>query len=100
MIYLEYENDGRVTLQHFMPFDAINGIKNSQGDICTQEELLSKGGILINSIPTPDNTIDKDATLCVNLSTKKLYYVYTERPQTDADRISNLEIAIANMMGV
>jgi len=91
-IYIEYDKTtGSVKTQHFMPFDSVNGIKNLDGTICTENELLARGGILVDSIPTPENIENKDFALYVNLSTKTLYYVYVDKIKTQFEINNELQ---------
>lgn len=91
MIYVEFDQDGRVTLLHYMPFDPMEGITNAEGNICTPEELTAKGGLLVTAIPTAVQQEGKNSELRVNLDSKELYYVYEDAPLTPEQELAQLK---------
>ena len=104
-IYIEYDKTtGVVKTQYFMPFDSVNEIKNQYGDICTETDLLARGGMLVDDIPTPENTETKDFALYVNLDTETLYYIYTDKIKTQFEinnelQSQNAQIILALVTG-
>ncbi|MBX4259722.1 hypothetical protein KTC96_24670 (plasmid) [Clostridium estertheticum] len=94
MIYIEYNADGMVSTQHFMPFDKFNGIKNADGNISTEAELNAKG-LLVESIPQMKIEEGKNGALYINISTKELFYKFTDVPKTEVEILRD-QIALMN----
>lgn len=85
---------------HYKPFDPIMGMGE------TEEQLKSEGALL-DSIPSIDQTqinSGKSATMFYNPTKGEAFYEYYDVPKTQEqitqDRLTAVEIAIANMMGV
>jgi hypothetical protein len=64
MRYIEHDNNGMVTFEHCVPFDAINGLDKTQTE-------LEQTGLLVDDIPS--KTIS-GTRLYVNPETKELWY--------------------------
>lgn len=86
-IYIEVDNDFRVTKIHRMPFDPNNGMGY------TREELERKG-FFVDSIPTPVNKVGRRSVAMYNPDTKSVYYEYIGIPMSDKERIDYLEGAM------
>lgn len=85
---------------HYMPFDSKHGFGKTQAE-------LEQEGILVASIPEPQQIKGKQAILYCNPSTKELWYEYEDIPITEETKIAELEkqvnalnIAMAEIMGV
>lgn len=87
MIFIKHDN-GKVNYTHYMPFDEKHGLGKTQ-------EQLEQEGILVDSIPEPQQTEGKLAILYCNPDTKETYYEYEDMPKTpedeQAERIEQLE---------
>lgn len=64
----------RVTLTHYMPFDAVNGLGKT-------EEELSTEGALVDVIPEPEQQPGKIAVAHYTPE-KGVYYEYEDAPQS------------------
>lgn len=82
MIFLEMENNELTGFRHFQPFDKNNGLGES-------EDQLLQRGILVESIPEPEDILGKESVLKFNGST--LYYEYVDRPLSSDEEISILK---------
>ncbi|WP_432408570.1 hypothetical protein [Wukongibacter sp. M2B1] len=92
MIYLEVNDEGFVTFQHNMPFDAKHGLRKTQ-------EQLEQEGILVNSIPEPEQIEGKQAVLYYD-ETQGLYYQYEDiklKEDLQQDMIDQLILDNLNM---
>lgn len=83
-IYIEVDENFRVTKIHRMPFDPNNGMGY------TREELERKG-FFVEEIPNPVNQTGKRAVAMYNPDIKKVYYEYVGIPMSDKERIDQLE---------
>lgn len=108
MIYLgEFQqvenNKYKVGYIHYMPFHEKHGLGK------TVEE-LEQEGILVDSIPEPQQIEGKAPILYCNPETKELWYEYEDIPKTQEEKqqeeiealkqsIAELTIAITMMMG-
>lgn len=94
MIYIEWDSNNRIVLQHFFPFHETEGLGK------TEAELLMTGA-LVESIPepVPQAGYCKEG-LYINPETKELYYNYAPIPKTDAQRISELETLVLQLGGL
>lgn len=80
MIYIKYNEQDRVTLQHFQPLDPVNGLGLS-------EEELKLSGIFVESIPAPlEPAIGKTAILYAN----PLRWEYEDRSLTQKEKLQNM----------
>src|SRR5699024_6182997 len=99
MIYLgelvkkEY-NSYVVGFVHYMPFHEVHGMGKSK-------EELEQEGILVDSIPEPQQIEGKSAVLHFNPETKDLWYEYEDKPKTpeelQQEKIESLEQSIAEL---
>lgn len=71
MIYIKINNNNEVEFQHLKPFDPVLGMNK------TEEELL-KDGILVESVPVPEQINGKVPIL--KYDGTKLYYEYQDVP--------------------
>ncbi|GKV70295.1 hypothetical protein NCCP2716_27930 [Sporosarcina sp. NCCP-2716] len=78
MIYLKHIN-GKVAFTHFMPFDEKEGLGKS-------EEELKKEGILVESIPEPEQREGFASILNVNPEDNSLFYTYEEVPMSQEEQ--------------
>ena len=90
-IYIETDENFRVTKIHRMPFDPNNGMGY------TKEELERKG-FFVNEIPNPVNQIGRRAIAMYNPDNKTVYYEYINIPISDKERVEQLENAVNFMM--
>lgn len=90
-IYIEIDNNFRVTKIHRMPFDPNNGMGYSR-------EELEKKGFFVNTIPDPVNKTGKRAVAMYNPDTKSIYYEYVNIPMSDKHRIELMENALNTMI--
>lgn len=90
-IYIETDENFRVTKIHRMPFDPNNGMGY------TREE-LEKKGFFVNEIPEPKNQIGKRSIAMYNPDTKSIYYEYVNVNLSDKERVEQLENAMNFMM--
>jgi hypothetical protein len=77
MVALKTTEDG-LLMRHNMPLDKKNGIKNENGIICTEEELISKGWYLFETLPLPEQIEGKESILKLDES-GNVYYEYRDR---------------------
>lgn len=93
MIFLRVDGE-EVTTIHYMPFDTEHGLNK------TAEE-LEQEGILVDSIPEPEEVEGKDPVLYCNPETKELWYEYEDIPKTEeeiqAEKVESLEQSIAEL---
>lgn len=90
-IYIEIDNDFRVTKIHRMPFDPNNGMGYSR-------EELEKKGFFVKEVPNPVNKAGKRAVAMYNPDTKSIYYEYVNIPLSDKKRMELLENALNTMI--
>ena len=86
-IYIETDENFRVTKIHRMPFDPNNGMGY------TREE-LEKKGFFVEEIPEPINQIGRRAIAMYNPDTKSVFYEYVSVPMSDKERVEQLENAM------
>lgn len=86
-IYIETDENFRVTKIHRMPFDPVNGMGYSR-------EELEKKGFFVNEIPEPKNQIGKRSIAMYNPDTKSIYYEYVSVNLSDKERVEQLENAM------
>lgn len=86
-IYIETDENFRVTKVHNMPLDPVNGMGY------TREELEQKG-YFVDEIPAPINKTGRRAIKMYNPDTKSIYYEYIGIPMSDKERINYLENAM------
>lgn len=78
MIFLTIDNDiGKINLIHYKPFDSKYGLGKTQSQ-------LEQEGILVDSIPEPEQIEGKQAILYYD-ETQELYYQYEDVPKTKKD---------------
>ena len=85
-IYIETDNEFRVTKVHRMPFDPNNGMGY------TREELERKG-YFVEEIPQAVNKVGRRSIMMYNPDTKSIYYEYVGVPLSDKERADQLENA-------
>lgn len=90
-IYIETDNDFRVTKVHRMPFDPNNGMGY------TREE-LEKKGFFVEEIPDAANKVGRRSIMMYNPDTRSIYYEYVSIPMSDKERADQLENALNFMM--
>lgn len=90
-IYIEVDENFRVTKIHRMPFDPNNGMGY------TREE-LEKKGFFVDEIPNPVNQVGRRAIAMYNPDIKKVYYEYIGVPMSDKERVEQLENAMNFLM--
>ncbi len=94
MIFLKYNETGKVNYTHYMPFHEKYGLGK------TKEE-LEQEGVLVDSIPESKQIEGKAPILYCNPSTKELWYEYEDIPKTQEEiqqkKISQLESALLEM---
>ena len=90
-IYIETDENFRVTKIHRMPFDPNNGMGY------TREE-LEKKGFFVDSIPTPINQVGRRAIAMYNPDIKSVYYEYVGVSMSDKERADQLENVVNFMM--
>ena len=86
-IYVETDENFRVTKIHRMPFDPNNGMGY------TREE-LEKKGFFVDEIPDPVNQTGRRAIAMYNPDTKSVYYEYVGISSSDKERADQLENAM------
>jgi len=88
----------RVGLIHNMPLDPINGIKHEDGALFSVEE-LNKIGALVDSIPEPIIPNGQQVSaMYVDTATLAITYDYLPIPQSDADKLAELQSQNAQML--
>lgn len=84
-----------IGLVHHVPFDEVNGLHKTK-------EQLEKEGILVDSIPEPQQIEGKSPIMYINPSTKEVFYEYIDIPKTkeelQEERITMLEQAINDLI--
>lgn len=94
MIFLQYDKningETPIMLIHYKPELLPNDILDT--------------GTLVNEIPNEPIEDRKNASLFINTETQEVYYKLTDRPLTKEelleDQIKDLQIALAELMGV
>lgn len=86
-IYIETDENFRVTKIHRMPFDPNNGMGY------TREE-LDKKGFFVEEVPEPKHQIGKRSIAMYNPDTKSIYYEYVSVAMSDKERADQLENAL------
>lgn len=92
-IYIETDDDFRVTKIHRMPFDPNNGMGY------TREE-LEKRGYFVDEIPEPIHQIGKRSVAYYNPDIKSIYYETVGIPLSDKERADNLENALNALLNI
>lgn len=90
-IYIETDENFRVTKIHRMPFDPNNGMGY------TREE-LEKKGFFVEEIPEAKVQVGKRAIAMYNPDTKSVFYEYIGTPMSDKERVEQLENAMNFIM--
>ena len=85
-IYIETDEDFRVTKIHRMPFDPVNGMGY------TREE-LEKKGFFVDEIPEPVHQVGRRSIAMYNPDTKSIYYESVGVPLSDKERVEYMENA-------
>ena len=75
MIFIRPNEDGLVDI-FYKPFDQKHGLGKTK-------EQLEQEGLLVDSIPEPEQQEGKIAILYVNPETKELYYQYEDIPKIE-----------------
>lgn len=89
MIFVKINSENIVEYVHYHPFDETHGLGK------TEEELLSEG-LLVESIPEPDEN-GKGYILKYNPDDKSFYYEYYDLPLTTEEQIQQLLDANAEL---
>ena len=92
-IYIEVDENFRVTKIHRMPFDPNNGMGY------TREELEMKG-FFVDEIPNPVNQVGRRSIAMYNPDTKSVYYECVGIPMSDKERIDYLENALDAVLNI
>jgi hypothetical protein len=90
-IYIETDENFRVTKIHRMPFDPNNGMGY------TREE-LEKKGFFVDEIPEPVHQVGRRSIAMYNPDTKSIYYECIGIPMSDKERVEQLENALNFLM--
>ena len=90
-IYIETDENFRVTKIHRMPFDPNNGMGY------TREE-LEKKGFFVDEIPDAAHQVGKRSIAMYNPDTKSIYYEYVSVNLSDKERVEQLENALNFIM--
>ena len=85
-IYIETDENFRVTKIHRMPFDPTNGMGY------TREE-LEKRGFFVDEIPEPVHQVGRRSIAMYNPDTKSIYYEFVGIPLSDKERLEYVENA-------
>ena len=85
-IYIETDENFRVTKIHRMPFDPVNGMGY------TREE-LEKRGFFVDEIPEPVHQVGRRSIAMYNPDTKSIYYESVGVPLSDKERVEYMENA-------
>lgn len=87
MKFLQIENS-KVTSIHHMPFDSKYGLGLSR-------EELEKVGVLVETIPEPEQSNNKVAVLYCDPQTKELWYEYEDIPlTTEEEELMQLKLEL------
>ncbi|AFM40347.1 hypothetical protein Desaci_1321 [Desulfosporosinus acidiphilus SJ4] len=91
-------NKSLVNFIHYMPLDTDHGMKDTNGNLMTQDE-LNAIGILIDSIPqpAPPNGYYVSATY-VDPTTKDVSFDYAQTPKTPEQQLADLQAQNAQML--
>ena len=89
MIFVKWNEKNDVTFVHYMPFDEKEGLNK------TEEELLEEG-VLIESIPNPEQVEGKGSEMKYDPESKSVYYEYFDLP---VDREKELEKLVEELRG-
>lgn len=92
-IYIEVDDDFRVTKIHRMPFDPNNGMGY------TREELEGKG-YFVDEIPEPIHMTGRRSIPYYNPDTKSIYYECVGIPLSDKERMEYLENALNSVLTI
>lgn len=85
-IYIETDENFRVTKIHRMPFDPTNGMGY------TREE-LEKRGFFVDEVPEPVHQVGRRSIAMYNPDTKSIYYECVGIPLSDKERVDYMEDA-------
>lgn len=86
MIFIQFDGNGNELFKHFKPFDPKHGLGKT-------EEELREIGVLVESIPEPEQIAGKEAVL--KYDGTSLYYEYVDIPLSDMEQL-RLEMAQSN----
>ena len=92
-IYIEVDENFRVTKIHRMPFDPNNGMGY------TREE-LEKKGFFVDEIPEPVHQVGRRSIAMYNPDTRSVYYECIGVPMADKERIEYLENALDAVLNI
>jgi hypothetical protein len=85
-------------LQHNMPLDPVEGIRDSNGSIMTEEQ-LNQIGILVDSVPEPNpSTGQRVSGRYVNPVTKEITYDYEDIPLTQEQKYDQLRTDVDSLI--
>ena len=90
-IYIETDENFRVTKIHRMPFDPVNGMGYSR-------EELEKKGFFVDEIPEPIHQVGMRSIAMYNPDIKSIYYEYVNVSMSDKERVEQLENMMNFMM--
>lgn len=86
-IYIETDENFRVTKIHRMPFDPNNGMGYTRDE-------LEKKGFFVDEIPEPVHQVGRRSIAMYNPDTKSIYYECIGIPMSDKERVDQLENAM------
>lgn len=92
-IYIETDENFRVTKIHRMPFDPTNGMGY------TREELEERG-FFVDDIPEPVHQIGRRSIAMYNPDTKSIYYESVGIPLSDKERVEYVENAFNALLNM
>lgn len=90
-IYIKVNANNVITEIHHNPFDPAEGLN-------TPRDELEKEGFFVSSIPKAEIISGKRAVPMYNSDTKEIYYNYITIPKSNAERLTELEGAINEMI--
>lgn len=94
MIYIKYDDTGKVNYAHHMPFDVKHGLGKP-----TEE--LEREGMLIPHLPAPEIIPGKEGTMYCNPDTGEVWFEYGDISPTPDEignqKIEQLETALLEM---
>lgn len=80
MIFIKISNDNRVEFVHYQPFNLLNGLGKTR-------EQLEQEGILVDSIPEPQQIEGKQAVMYWNPIDKNVFYEYKDIPKSKEENL-------------
>ncbi|HBG4985560.1 TPA: hypothetical protein KQF63_004054 [Clostridioides difficile] len=71
------------------------GMIHYEPNLLSEENL--KQGILVEELPTPKYTENKETKLFINIDTKEVFYRYTDIKSSIEDKVNSTEQTIADL---